>query len=467
MYFRLFVLLVLYLSVPRLAMAASATEIDTDTPEKTIEEFYRLLSFEAGSRPDFDRLRLLLTDDAVILEQDSSADIELLGAEESLRRIGNKIEEVGFENFGLRFIPRSIDCKTSNLLAYCVTSVEVQYPGLDAQPVITTDLSTLEIKEGRWLATSSALFVKIPDINPPSILSYPVRRKTPAPVEGRKWDRPLPFMAQKAIDLGYDLPGPFGISIIPVTMRQDMNLNGLAVSVNGGPTGDIDFVDFATPSVDSDTLQVKLDAWLFPFMNVFAVVGLLDGSSTVPVIIQGEDLMNFINLGSRCDGGLAQPGICTRTLAEAAKPEYGGESYTLGTTLATGWDKMFVALPLTYTRTNLDNKDDYVEAYSVSPRIGVTGDAGNWGSISTFIGATYLDSTNKITDTVTFDTSDSGVPELGDTTTLEYTVDQSNKDKWNYLIGFNWSITQNWGAHAEAGFGGSRSNFISSMTYRF
>ena len=87
--------------------------------------------------------------------------------------------------------------------------------------------------------------------------------------------------------------------------------------------------------------------------------------------------------------------------------------------------------------------------------------------MSTYLGATYLDSTNVVTGQYTFDTSDSGVPEIGDTTTIDYQVDQSNKDKWNYLIGFNWNISKTWSAMAEAGFGGSRSNFITSFNYRF
>ncbi len=87
--------------------------------------------------------------------------------------------------------------------------------------------------------------------------------------------------------------------------------------------------------------------------------------------------------------------------------------------------------------------------------------------MSTYIGATYLDAKFDITGSVTFDTRDSGVPGVGDTTTVDYKITQKNKEKWNYLIGFNWDITKSWSAQAEAGFGGSRSNLISSATYRF
>jgi hypothetical protein len=465
MFLRLFALLALCVSASGYSNAASVNEASSG-PEDVISEFYRLMSFEAGSRPDYASVRQMLSDDAVILLSAQPEDAELVGADESIQRIRQQIDEIGFEEFGLKFTPRDINCRINVTTAYCVTVVEVEYPGLDAKPITSTDLTTLELRQGRWLATSSALFVTVPDVTPPSILPYPVVRKDAVRVEGRKWERPLPFLAQKVIDLGYDLPKPFGISIIPVVMRQDMTLTNLAFSLTGGPLQGIDIVNFATPSVESNTLQFKLDAWLFPFMNVFASFGLLDGSANVPVIIQGVDLMNYVGLGARCDGGLLEPNICQRTLAAEVKPVYEGETYTAGFTVATGWKQMFVAIPASYSWTNLNDGKE-AEAFNISPRIGVNSDIGSWGIMSTYIGATYLDSTNKVSGVFTFDTSDSGVPELGDTVTVDYEIDQSNKDKWNYLIGFNWNISRRWSAQAEAGFGGSRSNFISSFTYRY
>jgi len=441
--------------------------VGDDSPEAVIVEFYRLMSFQAGSRPDFDGIRSLLADDAVLLTSATPETIELTDADESILRIQQKMEESGLADFGLLSIPKNINCHIADVTAYCVTVVETQYPGLDdVQPVISTDLTTLEKQEGRWLATSSALFVSVPDVEPPSILSFPVKRTGPTPVKGRKWDRPLPFLAQKVIDLGFDLPKPFGISVMPVIMRQDMNLDNLAFSLTGGPLREIDIVDFDRTSIDSNTLQVKFDAWLFPFMNVFASVGILDGSGSVPVTIQGADLMDYIGLGARCDGGALEPDMCQRTLAGEVKPTYKGETYTAGFTLATGWKNMFVAIPASYSWTKLDDGKE-AEAFNISPRIGVNSDIGSWGAMSTYIGATYLDSTNEVTGIFTFETSDPDVPELGDTVTIDYQIDQSNKDKWNYLIGFNWNISKKWSAMAEAGFGGSRSNFISSFTYRF
>jgi hypothetical protein len=426
------------------------------------------MSFDAGSLPDFKRVRELMTDDAIILVRASSEDIETINADESIQRIRSKIENTDFSQFGLRFTLKKVDCTVTNVSAYCVSVVETTYPGLtNYEPVLTTDLTTLRYTGGRWLATTSALFVSSPDVAPQSILSYPVNRKDEPRVAGRKWDRALPFLAQRVIDLGYDLPKPYGISIIPVVMRQDMILTNLDVSINDGPVSDIDFVNFGTPSSDSQSLQLKLDAWLFPFMNIYGAFGWVEGGADVPVIFKGGDLLEAAGLEGLCDGSLLQPDFCVRTIAAEVRPLFRGKSFTVGANLATGWKKMFVVLPFSYTWTDLEGKDDNVEAYTISPRIGVNSEIGEWGVMSTYIGATYLDSTNTVVDTFYIDTSDSGVPGLGDTTPLDYKIDQTNKDKWNYLIGFNWNITSTWSAQAEAGFGGSRSNFISSVTYRY
>jgi hypothetical protein len=177
--------------------------------------------------------------------------------------------------------------------------------------------------------------------------------------------------------------------------------------------------------------------------------------------------MDHLGLGSQCNGGRLEPDLCARTLSSEANPNYHGENFSLGLNLAAGWKQFFVALPITYVWTNIDIIDTTVEALNISPRVGISGKIGNWGVLSTYIGANYLDAEVDLAGSVTFDTSDSGAPGVGDTTTVDYEISEKNKDKGNYLLGFNWDITRNFSAQAEAGFGGSRTNFISSFTYRY
>jgi hypothetical protein len=61
---------------------------------------------------------------------------------------------------------------------------------------------------------------------------------------------------------------------------------------------------------------------------------------------------------------------------------------------------------------------------------------------------------------------DMDVPELG-TIDINYTIHQSPSDKWNYMAGFNWVITEHWWLQAEYGFGGTREDIVASLSYRW
>jgi len=276
--------------------------------------------------------------------------------------------------------------------------------------------------------------------------------------KGKVWDHPLPIWGQRVVDLGFDLPFPFGISVLPVWMRQDAVVSDLAIAVGDGDYTEIDFVDFGHPYVETATLQVKFDAWLLPFLNLYAVVGELDGEATVPMSIEGRDMFPGL-----CTVSPEHP-VCLRRYETTAVADYRGETFSLGFNLAAGWKKYFVTLPVTWTWSDIDILDDAVTTLNISPRIGVTGDVGKDGLISIYIGMSYLGVDSILRGSVTFDTPDSP---YGPTTTVRYRLRQKNRDQWNSLLGVNWDITKRWSVLLEAGFGGSRSSVITAATWRF
>ena len=272
------------------------------------------------------------------------------------------------------------------------------------------------------------------------------------------WDYKLPFLAQKVIDLGFDLPNPYGVAVIPVWIQQDLVLQNLEIGVNGPPDREIDFVDFGTPRVENTAMQLKLDAWIFPFLNVFGTVGVFDGRAKIPLSFKGSDLFPGL-----CAITPNAP-ICQRTYSAIAKPGYEGKNVSVGINLAMGWDRFFVTLPMTYAWTDVNIIDTTVNALNITPRIGMTGDMGERGSVAVFVGATYLRADVDVEGSLPLDTP--GGPE-GEITQLAFRINQRNKDRWNYLIGFNWDLSKNWSVMAEAGFGGSRQNVVAGVTYRY
>ena len=272
------------------------------------------------------------------------------------------------------------------------------------------------------------------------------------------WQRKLPFLAQQVVDLGFELPNPYGVAIISARIRQDLILENLAIGINGPPDREIDFVDFGTPTVENSVVQAKLDAWIFPFLNAFTTVGVFDGDAAIPLKLEGSDLFPQL-----CAITPNAP-VCVRTYSGVANPRYEGTNVAVGINLAMGWDRFFVVLPVTYAWTDVDIIDKTVTALNITPRIGMTGDMGDRGSVAVFVGATYLRAEVDIAGEVDLDTP--GGPD-GDVTTFAFRISQRNKDRWNYLLGFNWDLNKSWSVMAEAGFGGSRENFIGGVTYRF
>ncbi len=260
------------------------------------------------------------------------------------------------------------------------------------------------------------------------------------------------------LDAHVELPNPYGVALIGASIRQDLILDNLTIGINGPPDREIDFVDFGTPSVENTAQQLKLDAWILPFLNVFGTIGVFDGDATIPLKIEGSDLFPQL-----CAITPNTP-VCVRTYSAVARPRYEGTNVALGINLAMGWDQFFVALPITYAWTDVDIIPNTVTALNITPRIGMTGDMGDRGTLAVYLGATYLRAEVDITGEIPLDTP--GGPD-GDVTTLSFLISQRNKDRWNYLLGFNWDLNKSWSVMAEAGFGGSRENFIGGVTYRF
>ena len=272
------------------------------------------------------------------------------------------------------------------------------------------------------------------------------------------WNHPLPFFGQEVIDLGFELPLPFGVSVIPASFEQDLTLSDLRIGSGGVATRPIESLNFVNPSVKNTALQLKFDAWLFPFMNVFATVGQVDGRATVPLSLLGQDL-----LPDRCDRPIATPAFCDQVFSATVKPDYDGTNWSIGTTLAMGWDRFFFVLPMVYAVSDIDILNTDVDAINISPRFGINADLGRYGDIAIFAGATYLKAEVEVAGDVVFDNP--GDP--GKDLTLSYRLVEENKDPWNAAIGTNWQLNQRWGLLLEVGLGGTRDDVIAGLTYRF
>jgi hypothetical protein len=274
----------------------------------------------------------------------------------------------------------------------------------------------------------------------------------------RQWDHKLPFLAQRVIDMGYDLPLPYGVGVTYANVDQEQLLTSLNVGINGGEIVPFEFVSFDNAFSDSKTTSLKLDTWLFPFMNVFAMVGNVDGQAPMDIYLDGDGMLDY--LGTDCSRP-PKPPTCGllegQTILLPITANFEGTTYGIGMTLAYGWRSYFVTIPFNWTYA--DMKDSQTEGvnFTVTPRIGKLFTLKRAGNIALFVGANYLDSDLDI----------SGDYQLAGLD-IEYEIEQQNKDKWNALIGFNWDFNRRWSWSAEYnGFTGSRDALISSVVFRW
>ncbi|MDX1380747.1 MAG: hypothetical protein R3233_06485 [Xanthomonadales bacterium] len=236
----------------------------------------------------------------------------------------------------------------------------------------------------------------------------------------------LPWM--KDLAGGRDLPRPWGLGIDFFTMDQDYNIDSLVLGIPGlsvdpsqlGVTNEIQHFD------------LKLDAWILPFMNVFAIIGHMDGETDVD-LSQAEVV------------GLPFP-LTTLTV------DYDGTVYGGGFTLAAGGERWFTSVTTTYTETSLSGDfDSSVEALTVQPRIGIL--RGGW---SFWVGTMYLDAEEK----------HSGVIQLPVLGAVPFDVELGSADDFNFATGARYVFSEHADISLELGFG-DREHTLFNYTYRF
>jgi len=281
------------------------------------------------------------------------------------------------------------------------------------------------------------------------------------PVERRTWDHKLPFMAQKVIDMGYDLPLPYGLKVLYSDIEQDQVLEGLQVGFSGGEKEPFEWVAFENAISFSETWQAIGDAWVLPFLNVFAFIGDVKGDVTLDVFLEGNGLLEQKGIDCSRPGNLLICRALQDQLIELPiESVFSGTNYGAGFNLAGGWKGFFFTLPVSFSWVDMDTTDVEGGAIiSASPRAGRLFQLGNYGNLGLYVGASYLDSDLTAHGSL-------AVPETD--VTIDYTVDQSNTDKWNGILGANWDITRRWSLMVEYnGFFGSRESVFATVGWRF
>jgi hypothetical protein len=231
---------------------------------------------------------------------------------------------------------------------------------------------------------------------------------TPAPAtQPDRWSSFLPWMGEEARKRGIELPLPLGAGVVFYHLSRDIEVTDLRVGRNGAPP--VSVSDFARlgARADVNNLNVKLDAWILPFVNLYAIAGYIWNESettadvTLPALAPGGNPRTFrLEIPTKMEGSV------------------GG----LGMTLAGGYGPFFLTYDVNVAQADL-GFDDRFKAVVTSARGGWNGTAG----------ARPLRAWASVTDWNTFATAKGTVPDP-DGGTLSFEVDQG--PRWRYTYGF-------------------------------
>ena len=267
-----------------------------------------------------------------------------------------------------------------------------------------------------------------------------------------RWSDFLPL--NKEMAGGADLPLPLGIGVTVYGQEQDMKLTqDITLNISAALQG-----AFALPSTtisatadkvesDVDTNLVKLDAWILPFLNVYGVFGEVDGDNKV---------VNALVTGSATATALVKNAF--------GRVSYDGDVYGFGAVLAYSKDRWWGTLDYSYTETDLSISTSEIKTYTLSPRIGTTGQVGDFkGSI--WIGGMHQGVDERQAGKVTEDLSGFD-PRLVTPETISYDVQQEAEEAWNFLVGGSLDLSEQLNIAIEGGFG-DREQIMGSLTFRF
>lgn len=242
----------------------------------------------------------------------------------------------------------------------------------------------------------------------------------------------LPIWKKEAEALGYDLPKAFGLNLSYMTLEQGINVDSIALQ----GLDPLDLKMEAEPGKQvTDVITLRADVWLFPFLNLYALVGKLEGYSETDVNVS-------VKLG---------PIGPLKTKIEDFRLDLDGDIKGAGFVLAGGYEQWFALVDASYTQTELTVIDGAIDAIVVSPRIGY--DFHTHGvPLRFWVGAMYQNVEQELSGSI----RDLGIPLDGD-----FEVKQSLASEWNTIAGLQYEINKNWYLLGEMGFGERESLFFS------
>ena len=224
------------------------------------------------------------------------------------------------------------------------------------------------------------------------------------------YSRMLPFLADEAIKAGHDLPLPFGAGVILTGLEnRKIDISDVRVGLQNPVQSVSQFVQLGSTS-NVFNANFKFDAWLLPFLDVYALVGYVHNNSTT------DALISVPTPGPRPGTVEYQTEVTTELDGVVA----GG-----GVALAGGYGPFFFVGDATYIQSDL-GFDDSFKAFIATVRAGWNGRSGSL-PLQIWVGVGDWDT----------HATAKGHATLANGQILSFEADQGPHTPWIYDVGTN------------------------------
>lgn len=135
---------------------SSANEEVHQTPENVVAELYKLVTFEAGSMPDWEKVKGLFIEEAVIVYRLGPNTSRIFNRQSFIDYFIKDIERANLKESGFTETILQNHMQIIKDIAHCYTLYEVSIPGRNDNKPVNRGIDSFHLikKNGRWLIAS-------------------------------------------------------------------------------------------------------------------------------------------------------------------------------------------------------------------------------------------------------------------------------------------------------------------------
>ena len=322
----------------------------------------------------------------------------------------------------------------------------------------------------------------------------------------------LPIWGQKVTDMNIKLQLPFGVNVNYVYNEMSLELTEFSMNFYDGENLDDiinpENLNFTETVATANGVNVRADAWILPFLNVYGLYSRNLGTTKIGFQPQTTEY------GLGPNGNLKQ--ITTlKDPIDVDPVTFNSNTFGIGATAVYGWDDYFISADGNMSWSQSDLIEETLGFFVGSARVGRVVSFRNDMKLAFYIGAMYRNFVNKEVSTGSL-----GVPELDaamqkavdgllvineeqialweslpdvtpgkddklkeltdrndrlnyaktrieNSDAINYKIKKEILSNWSTQIGANFELSKNWMIRAELGYRDGQKFFMTGLQYRF